>query len=181
MTHPEPFGVPGYQVAYLQTGDLASLQDLLGRCGDYFKLVSGAPPSPSEAENLLTDCPPGKDLESKFVLGVSQAGGKLIAVMDVAQDYPEEGDWWLGLLLLDPHYRSQGLGRSLYTAFESWARNNGVQNMFLGVLEANPRARRFWQCLSFEMVERRPAALFGDREHIVIVMKRSLNVFTEKS
>jgi GNAT superfamily N-acetyltransferase len=174
MTRPEPFSLPGYQVAYLQTGDLASLQDLLERCEDYFFLASGTPPGPSEAINLLSDCPPGKDLESKFALGVWLAAGKLIAVLDVLQDYPGKGDWWLGLLLLDPHYRSQGLGRSLFTAYENWAYDHGVQNLYLGVLEANPRAKCFWQNLGFEAIERRSPSRFGQREQVVIVMKYAL-------
>jgi GNAT superfamily N-acetyltransferase len=174
MTRPEPFGLPGYRVAYLQTSDLAPLQDLLERCEDYFKLVSGKPPDPSGAENLLSDCPPGKDLESKFVLGVWLASGKLIAVLDVLQDYPGKGDWWLGLLLIDPHFRGQGLGRSLYIACDNWAAKNGANALLLGVLEANPGAFRFWKNLGFETLERRSPVQFSGREHIVIVMKRSL-------
>jgi GNAT superfamily N-acetyltransferase len=165
----------GYRIAYLGTSDLSRLQDLLERCGDYFELVSGSSPSPSEAADLLSDRPAGKDLESKFLLGVSQATGKLIAVLDVVQDYPGERDWWLGLLLLDPHARRRGLGRSLYAAYENWAYDHGVRNLLLGVLEANTGAYRFWQSLGFEVVERRPPSRFGTREHVVVVMKRSLD------
>lgn len=174
MIRPEPFTLADYRVAYLQNGDLPALQDLLERCGDYIELTSGSPPSPAGAENILTDRPAGKDLEAKFVIGVSLAKGALIAVVDMVRDYPGEGDWWLGLLLVDPHSRSQGLGRSLYTACENWACAIGGSNMLLGVFEANPRAYRFCQSLGFEMLEKRPPAKFSERQQTVIVMKRPL-------
>jgi ribosomal protein S18 acetylase RimI-like enzyme len=174
MTRPEPFKLAGYRIAYLQTGDLPALQDLLESCEDYFELVNGMPASPSEAAHLLSDRPPGKDLEAKLGLGVSLPARKMIAVLDIVKDYPGDGDWWLGLLLIDPGYRGCGLGKSLYTTYQNWACANGARNMLLGVLEANRRAYHFWRSLGFEALEKRPPAQFGAREQIVIVMKRGL-------
>ena len=99
----------------------------------------------------------------------------LIGLADIIRDYPGVGDWWLGLLLIDPDYRGKGLGRQVYTAYESWAAKQGAQRIYLGVIEENHTAHRFWQGLGFKEIKRRPPTRFGDREHIVIVMMKAVN------
>jgi ribosomal protein S18 acetylase RimI-like enzyme len=97
---------------------------------------------------------------------------ELAGVLDAVRDYPAPGDWWLGLLLLAPAQRNQGLGQRVYQAFEHWAGENGARCIYLGVLAENTDAYRFWQKAGFELVERRPAQHFGQVEHVVITMRK---------
>jgi GNAT superfamily N-acetyltransferase len=153
---------------------MAALQALLERSSDYSQLVNGLPPDSSAAYSLLTEAPPGKTPDDKLVIGLSAEGQGLIGVLDVMRDYPTPGDWWVGLLLLDPAYRGQGLGQRVFRVFKQWARQHGARRISLGVVEQNQNAFRFWRTVGFEPVEKRPARQFGNAEHAVIVMASNL-------
>ncbi len=170
-----PFNLPGYQVRFLQSGDLIALQDLLERCSDYNELVKGEPPGPSDAYSLLHSLPEGKGFEDKFVLGIYTGSDELIGVLDTVRDYPENSSWWLGLLLLDPMYRNKGLGREIYTSYEVWAKHLGAEQIYLGVVEPNEKGYHFWQHVGFETIDKRPAGTDGKRVSAVIVMEKHLS------
>jgi RimJ/RimL family protein N-acetyltransferase len=172
--HATLFKVPGCQVEQLQPEDTAVLQALLEKSSDYSQLVTGSPPGPSAADSLLTDCPEGKTPGDKLVIGIYTELKDLIGVLDVIRDYPAQHDWWLGLLLFDPQYRGQGLGQHVYRAFEKWVSQQGAQRVYLGVVDQNQGAHRYWKMMGFEAVEKQPARRFGNGEHVVIVMVRTL-------
>jgi ribosomal protein S18 acetylase RimI-like enzyme len=80
----------------------------------------------------------------------------------------------LHAMLLLTAYRQQGVGRKMYQAFEQWAIQHGAQHIGLGVVEQNKHAYFFWQRLGFEEQEKRPPRRYGNKENVIIVMKRSL-------
>jgi GNAT superfamily N-acetyltransferase len=162
--------IPGYRTRPLSPEDAAILQSLLERCADYSLLVTGSSPGPSAAASLLADRPEGKNLRDKLVIGLFTETQSLIGVLDAVRDYPAPDEWWLGLLLLDPPHRGQGLGQRIYQAFESWAVKQGARSIYLGVVEENRDAYRFWQKLGFTPVQKQPARHFGNMEHVVITI-----------
>jgi GNAT superfamily N-acetyltransferase len=164
------FGLPGYRVSLLGPETIPALQGLLERCTDYSLLVKGEPPDSNAAESMLADCPPGKTQEDKVVIGITDGQECLVGVLDAICGYPAVDCWWLGLLLLDPSYRNQGLGQRIYRSFEQWVGQRGAKNILLGVLEENVKAFRFWRSLGFEVVEKQTPRLFGHSTHTVIVM-----------
>jgi GNAT superfamily N-acetyltransferase len=164
--------IPGYQVRLLQEEDLAAIQSLMERCADYEQLVTGLPPDPSSAQKILVDLPEGKSRVDKFVIGIYAESTGLVGILDAIRDHPRKNDWWLGLLLLDPDHRNQGLGKQIYWAFEAWAAQCGAQSIYAGVIEGNERAYKFWQGLGFDTVETQSARRFGVLEHAVLVIRR---------
>ena len=153
----------------------AALQALLERGADYARLVDGQDPGPDAARELFADGPPGYPPEAKFVIGLLDPSGALIAVLEGMRDYPDPGTWWIGLMLLDPAWRGRGLGARLYRAFEAYAGEQGATALGLGVVEANAGARRFWERVGFAAVRVTEPRRFGAREHAVIVMRRALD------
>ena len=176
MTHSRGtlFEVPGCYVEQLQPEETAVLQAWLEKSADSSQLVTGSPPGSSAAGSLLTDCPPGKTADDKLVVGITAGPPDLVGVLDVIRDFPSLQDWWLGLLLLDPQHRGQGLGQQVYRAFELWVSQQGAQRVYLGVVEHNPSAYHFWQRMGFEAVELQPSRSFGKVEQVVIVMVHHL-------
>jgi GNAT superfamily N-acetyltransferase len=168
------FKAEGYSAVQLGEDDIPDLQDLLERASDYELLISGEPPSPWAAQELLDDCPPGKALEDKFALGIIDGSATLIGVLDVVRDYPEPGVWWIGLLLLDPGKRRRGLGQVIYHSFEQWAAQSGAIQIGLGVVEKNVHATRFWNRLGFVILERKSQHLGGE-DQVVLRMRRKIS------
>ena len=174
MTHDILFATSHNLVTRLHDPDRPAVQALLERCTDYFELVEGAPPGDHAVDDLWTDVAPGKTLDDKLLLGLWDLSGHLVGLLDVMRDYPEPGEWFIGLLLIDPAQRSQGTGAEVYRAFATWAAGCGALAIGLGVVEANTGAYRFWQRLGFEVMRVTPPRPFGSREHAVTFMRQPL-------
>ena len=65
----ELFTLPGYETTLIQPENTSELQTLMEKCADYSLMVDGHPPDSTQAVALLVDCPPGKTLADKFVIG----------------------------------------------------------------------------------------------------------------
>ncbi len=127
------------------------LEAFYEECRDAVELVTGAPPGKDEAGELLSSLPHGKSHEDKFVVGLFDAPGHLVGVLDVIRDYPSQRHWYLGLLMFRPTWRSRGLGERVYRRLEEWVRASGGDAVHLIVQQQNPGALRFWQRMGFEI------------------------------
>jgi len=167
--------VDPYTTRTLGLRDVAELQDLYERCSDFHEVEQGVPTLPDAAERLLSTVPEGKDEADKLVLGVRSGDGRLVGVLDLIRDLPAEGEWWLGLLMLDPAERRRGLGAALVKALANAIRDVGGGAVSLGVLEQNTAAGRFWERLGFVELRRSAYEARSGRRSRVIVMRRLLN------
>jgi ribosomal protein S18 acetylase RimI-like enzyme len=149
------------------------LQAFYEECRDYVELITGAPPAPNEAADLLAALPRGKTHDDKFVVGLFDAPGHLVGVLDVIRDYPEEAEWYLGLLLFGPTSRGRRLGERVYRRLEDWVTAEGGRAIHLIVEEQNPRAIKFWQRMGFEVRGMGKRILRG-RENVFLRMRRDL-------
>jgi ribosomal protein S18 acetylase RimI-like enzyme len=157
----------------LDEGREGELQAFFDRCRDYFELVTGQPPSPTEARELLGAAPRGKSLDDKFAIGLFDAPGHLVGVLDVIRDFPRAAEWYLGLLLFEPTLRGRKLGDRVYHRLEEWVRAQGGQAIHLVVEEVNPDALRFWERMGFQVRGMGKRILAG-RESPFIRMTREL-------
>lgn len=135
--------------------ELEALQALFERSIDYIHLVKGFPIALGEARSLLKTLPGGKKYSDKFVIGLFDRSGRLTGVIDLIRDHPYRGEWYLGLMMLEPDRRGLGLGGKVYRALERWATRNGARRIRILVAEQNEKAVRFWRRLGF--TERRRA------------------------
>ncbi len=168
--------IPGFATRVIRREDLPDLQQLLERCADYSIMASGSPPASNAAVRLLEECPDGKTADDKLVLGIYNTQNDIVGVLDAISDYPEPGAWWLGLLLIDPAYRNQGLGRQVYLAFEAMVIQLRGSGICLGVVEENEKAFRFWRSLGFEVYARQLPRQIGILRHVVVVMAHKLEL-----
>jgi GNAT superfamily N-acetyltransferase len=150
------------------------LQAFYEGCADYLELVTGQPPGPNEAAELLGSLPRGKGHEDKFVIGLFDAPSHQVGVLDVIRDYPKPGEWYLGLLMFVPTWRGHGLGERVYRRLEEWVRELGGRTLHLIVQEQNPGALRFWQRMGFEVRGMGKQVLKG-RESVFLRMTRELS------
>ena len=153
--------------------DAPSVLDLYLRCTDYFLLQDGEAAVASDAHELFIDVPPSKRPEEQYVLGYRREG-RLDAVAALVPDYPQSRDWYLGLLLLDPQVRGQGLGREMYIGIERWSGGRGAKRMLLAVLAENSAAHRFWRSLGFKFVRTVEATDFKRKSHVRYELARHL-------
>jgi GNAT superfamily N-acetyltransferase len=151
----------------------AELQAFFEGCSDYFELVTGQPPGADEAADLVRSVPRGKGPEDKFVIGLFDAPGHIVGVLDVIRDFPKAGEWYLGLLLFEPTLRGKKLGDRVYHRLEDWVRAQGGAVLHLIVEEVNPGALRFWQRMGF-VVQGMGIRMLKGKESAFIRMTREL-------
>lgn len=139
--------------------DLAAVHDLCVRAADYITLETGAPPSPDYAAQLLAEAPPALPPQDVFAFGAAR-GAKLCGVVTCLRNFYAVGEWYMGLLLIDPAERGRGLGAQMARDVFARARRGAATCIRVAVLDANPRGRSFWERQGF-MLERTVA---GDPE-----------------
>ena len=135
--------VEGAQVALISGSAMPELQELLERCADFEVLVTGSPPHAHAAADLLVEVPPDHALRDKLVIGFWTDQG-LTAAIDLLRDFPDPHAWYLGLLVVAPEARAQGLGAAIVAALRDWIVAQGGWTIRLIVQEQNPAAHRFW-------------------------------------
>lgn len=126
------------------TNDLAAVAAFLAEAADYWIMAEGAPPGPQAAADYFTDAPPGADPARSHRLGL-YVDDRLSGLAELSFGFPEAGDAYLGLMILSPRLRGQGLGRAFLSHVEALARAAGSPRLYLAVLEANARGWAFWQ------------------------------------
>jgi ribosomal protein S18 acetylase RimI-like enzyme len=163
-----------YSVRLLLPEDAATLQRLFEKCRDYFLVVDGQEPPPNAAKEEFSSVPPGKSLNDKFMFGIFHIRENLVGLLEGLRQYPDETTWWIGLFLLTPEARNQGIGQMVIHEFKNYVRRNGGQAIALGVVEDNQRAFAFWKKLGFAFLHKTEPRQFGNKMQTVSVMRQAL-------
>ncbi|WP_338462915.1 GNAT family N-acetyltransferase [Synechococcus elongatus IITB7] len=176
MTNPEIFALnrPGYSAKLLNPGDAVVLQRLYEQCTEFALLTDGHPPALTAAREEFDVVPGGKTTQDKYIFGLFAPQNDLIGMIESIRYYPDNQTWWLGLMMLSPEHRGQGLGKEFYRAFENWVAAQGLKQMSLSVIEANDSGLQFWKGLGFEILRKTEPRQFGNKTHAVYVMSRAV-------
>ena len=166
-------GLPDYSVHFLHSEDSAAIQELWEICADYMLLLNGCPNDPQLGEGAFTDVPPGRSAEDLAIFGIIDRQGGLVGILHTLPGYPDENTWWIGVYVLIPELRSQGIGEQVVKGFEEYVRLRGYSSIMLGVVKKNKRASKFLKRIGFTVVRQTRPHQFGYSIHRVIVMRKS--------
>lgn len=157
----------------LDEHDLVNLQNMLNKCNDYFNLVYKRDNTENSAHEILTSLPENKTLDDKFVIGIFNEDKNIIGVIDIIRDYPDSDTWFLGLMLIEPIYRNEGLGKKIFDDTEEWAVDLGAKKIRLAVAEQNKKALRFWEHLGFKIFKTKQQDLEGIDTKLFLLEKNT--------
>lgn len=158
-----------YSIRILDIEDEYIIQHLCERSIDYFEIVEGRHPEKKAGLDILIDLPPGWEPKDKQVFGCFNENNLLVAVIDILANYPDKGEWIIGLLLIDPKERRQGLGKLLHKFIKDYALMSMADKLRIGVVEENAKAYAFWKDLGYHEVKR-VNMTYGNKNHVVVVM-----------
>lgn len=130
------------------TLDLLAVTALQAEAEDYWHLAEGASDPAKRAAEFFTDCPPNCDPAQSHRLGLFH-DGKLSGLAELSFGFPEPQDAYLGLMILAPRMRSKGAGQVFLAHVEALARAARAPQLYLAVLEKNPRGWAFWEKMGF--------------------------------
>jgi ribosomal protein S18 acetylase RimI-like enzyme len=167
-----PFMTNDDTVVQLTEVDLPRLKDLCLACTDFYELVEGQPPTEATAAEILGPLEPRYADGTKHVWGI-EAHGTLIAVAELLEGHPSSLDWYIGLLLVTPERRREGLGARFCETLLTGMATHGATTVRLVVHQQNGGARRFWKRRGFS-TERELVKRSGHLEGPVSILVRSL-------
>jgi len=131
-----------YDTRLLAPPDIQRLQRLFDRCTDYFRIATGAPAVPEEATRAFVAGPPSKEVSDKRIVGILQ-DETLVGVLDSIKDWPSDGVWTMGMLLIDPDHRGKGLGSKVLEEFEGWSASEGAKAFRTALVSHHAEGARF--------------------------------------
>ncbi len=98
-------------------------------------------------QSILEDMealPPGRDITDKHYVGFFHKG-KMIAVLDFIDGYPEKTAGYIGFFMVDLSVQSQGIGSSIIGDLCKYLEESGCRSVRLAWVKGNPQAERFWR------------------------------------
>lgn len=153
----------------LTPADAAAVWEVLRDDGGFSARVEGRAPRRADVDALFEARPPEVEAERKHTLGWFE-DGRLVAVADVVEDWPQAGVDYLGLLLVRATHQGRGVGRRFHEAVVT---RFGAERWRLSVVASNARgAVPFWQALGYVEVDRRPWQNERGDDGVAIVMER---------
>ncbi len=163
-----------YLMKELSIDNIKQVSELFNHCNDYFFLVGNQNATQKDVNEFFEDLPPGKNMDDKYLFGVYYKE-TLIGVIDLVHDYPEKGEWIIGLMLLHPSERGKGLGKAIHDVIVDIANENKVKKLRIGVVKQNKKALEYWKHIGYKEIKRTQPIKYGSRECIVIVMNYMLD------
>jgi len=168
-------GGDGLQAIEIGADEVPRLQRFFDANPDYFLAVNGEIAGADEArEEVEGSLPAGWSFTDKWVLGLVDRDGALVAMMNVVSDLLAPGVWHIGLFMVDSAARGSGLAQALLGRLGRWAIAGGAAWIRLGVIAGNDRAERFWESAGFVEVRRREGIAMGRKVNTVRVMVKPL-------
>ncbi|MBS7209769.1 MAG: GNAT family N-acetyltransferase [Lachnospiraceae bacterium] len=113
--------------------------------------------------------PPKKTYEDKYYIGFWDKE-KLIAIMDLIVEYPNEDTAFIGLFMLEKSVQGNGVGTDIIAEFSSYMKSIGYSFVRLGYVKGNPQSKAFWLKNSFEET----GVVCHNEEYDIIVLEKIL-------
>jgi GNAT superfamily N-acetyltransferase len=132
-------------------------------CADaaYWQQTRATPMTERTASELLGTLPAGAGPAQKYLWAL-RLDGRLVGCLDVLRQWPARNTLSIGLLMIHPLLRGQGIGHAALEQLRQRTRAwSGVRRWRVAVVETQAEARRFWRGKAFsDTGQRHPDAAY---------------------
>lgn len=141
--------LPNFKVRLLTLKDQEELLKLERSNPRYHEYFSPEPLTLAEVQSDLTTYPDELAAEQKQVFGFYLAN-RLVAVLDILNQYPQEQFLFIGLLMVNRAYQRKSVGRVIVTGLMQAALQSGAVGIQLTRVTSDTGVKTFWERLGFE-------------------------------
>lgn len=131
-----------YNVRKLTPNDLIIILELCSKNKIFYKYH---PPFVTK-ESIIEDMevlPPDKEAKDKVYIGYFEKE-KLVAIMDLILDYPQERVAYIGFFMINIDFQKKGIGTSIIAECFKYLSNIGFKKIRLAIDKRNPQSEFFW-------------------------------------
>ena len=139
-----------YDVRKLNFDDVKMIYTFCKRNTQYYEYC-GKELSIELIERDLRITPPGILLDQKYYVGFLEKG-KLVAVLDLEDGYPDEDYAYIGFFMINHEMQGNGIGTHIITEVFKHLKELGFQKCMLGIDKDNPQSNHFWRKNGFEVI-----------------------------
>ncbi|WP_137642977.1 GNAT family N-acetyltransferase [Lactiplantibacillus modestisalitolerans] len=141
--------LPNFKIRLLTQADQADLLALEQTNPAYHRYFTPEPLTATEIQRDLTAHPEGVVAAQKQVFGFYLAN-RLVAVLDLLNQYPQERFLFVGLLMVNKTYQRKTIGTVIMTGLMAAAQQAGIVAIQLTRVTADTASATFWRQLGFE-------------------------------
>ncbi|WP_338208054.1 GNAT family N-acetyltransferase [Lactiplantibacillus paraxiangfangensis] len=141
--------LPNFKIRLLTLENQEELLALERSNPEYHRYFSPEPLTTEEVQHDLTATPHTVAPEQKQVFGFYLAN-RLVAVLDVLNQYPQEQFLFIGLLMVNQAYQRKTVGKVIMTGLMQAAMKSGVVCLQLTRVTTDTGVETFWKKLGFE-------------------------------
>lgn len=142
---PHPFTVRS-----MRPEDEAGVARVLEACDDYFVAATGSPTLPADVQSLYYALPEGAGFEQKRLLVLCD-GATVVGVVDAVEGHPDASTCSVGLFVLVPELRREGIGTRAAQQLLKKAAARGLRRMTATCPEDWTPGLAFLESLDFEI------------------------------
>lgn len=155
----------------LSLSDAPALQAIYAASADFFLEASGAPCSADQAE---ADLAAVESDDGRYLLGITLAE-ETVGVIDLRLASPEPFDVHIGLILLTPGHRRQGLGTWALRILEEWLRQaTPTERVVVTIPAPAYAAQAFFRACSYTFSGQSTRVIAGDTRLRLLAMQKLL-------
>lgn len=140
-----------YSVRCMCDGDADMILELCLSNDQYYRYC-GRQPSRELILDDLHVTPPGMPVSSKYYVGFFEEGGRLAAVMDLIDGYPDSETAYIGFFMVRKDLQGRNVGTGIVGEVFGYVRQKGMTRMMLGIDKDNPQSNHFWKKNGFSVV-----------------------------
>lgn len=130
-----------YQVRKLTPADANKAFALVQSNPTYFNFC----PPQATRHSILEDMkvvPANKTLDDKYYVGFFE-GEKLIAILDLISQYPDDQSAWIGFFMVDKMYQEQGIGSKIMSEVLTGIKADGLKRVEVAYAKGNTQSEHF--------------------------------------
>lgn len=152
-----------YEIAAITNQNFERVFEVYDTNQDFFLLTQGEKATIESSINDIDALPPNCNIAQKIYISIWE-DGKVVGVLDLIEEYPEQTSFWIGLLLIHGNLHSNKIGSRLVNTVLKAAKVAGYNSAQLGVIKNNTRGISFWQKHGFD--------IFRHSGNIVVMARR---------
>jgi GNAT superfamily N-acetyltransferase len=142
--------MPGVLVRELAPEDEPALQAVFAAAGDYLVAATGDQAFPGDVQSLYYVAPEGVSPEVKEILVIVRDGA-VIGAIDAIPGHPGPDALAIGLFVLAPAHRRQGVGTAVARALLGTCRDRGIRRVSATTPVGWEPGARFLAALGFDL------------------------------